>query len=125
VRLFPIRFLFLAMRRVQTPPGLRPPTRRWFRDVIARWQLEQHHERLLALAARAYDEAEAAESAYRHEGMVVRQPSGRLAPHPGIAIAAEARRTYARMIRELDLDVDPPAQAARPPALRSIAGGRR
>jgi hypothetical protein len=31
--------------------------------------------------------------------------------------------TFARVLRELDLDLEPPAQAKRPPYLRSIVGG--
>jgi hypothetical protein len=39
--------------------------------------------------------------------------------HPSISIQAEARIAFSKIIRELDLDVDPPTTASRPPALHS------
>jgi hypothetical protein len=106
------------------PQGLRPTTRKWFLSVVNDWTLEEHHTRLLALAARAFDEAETAEALYRREGLVISMPSGAKRPHPAIRVALEARACFMRALRELDLDLEPPAVAKRPPTLRSIAGGR-
>jgi hypothetical protein len=41
--------------------------------------------------------------------------------HPAVRVEQDARLAFARLIRELDLDVTPPAEVRRPPALRSIA----
>jgi hypothetical protein len=38
---------------------------------------------------------------------------------PSAAIESQSRIAFARLCRELDLDVDPPVQGKRPPALRS------
>lgn len=110
---------------VGPPAGLRPATRRWWQDVVATWELEPHHVRQLSIAARAWDEAEAAAELVRREGLVVAMPSGAKRPHPAIRISNEARAMFLRAVRELDLDLEPPKEAIRPPALRSIAGGRR
>ena len=44
-----------------------------------------------------------------------------LAPRsrPEIAIERDSRVAFARLIRELDLDTNSPAESSRPPALRS------
>jgi len=36
---------------LKAPRHLRAATRRWWESVVAAWQLEQHHVRLLTLAA--------------------------------------------------------------------------
>ena len=45
--------------------------------------------------------------------------------HPAVRIETDSRLAFARLLRELDLDVDPPAEAKRPPALRSMRSGGR
>lgn len=106
------------------PVGLRPATRAWFLETVSRWVLEPHHVRLLGIAARAWDESEAATALVRTEGLLITMPSGARRPNPASRIANEARATFMRALRELDLDLEAPAAARRPPALRSIAGGR-
>jgi hypothetical protein len=72
--------------------------------------------RLLQLAAEAWDRCQQARAAIAKEGMTV--PSGGRA-HPAIAIERDSRLAFARLIRELDLDAEPPASWSRPPALHS------
>ena len=80
---------------------------------------------MLAIAARAWDEGEAAARLVRKDGLVVTMPSGAKRAHPALRIATEARATFRHALRELDLDIEPPAEEKRPPLLRSIVGGRR
>jgi P27 family predicted phage terminase small subunit len=108
---------------LKPPPHLHSATRHWWRCVVDDYELEPHHVRLLTVAARAWDEADAAADLVRQEGLTVTQPSGAVRPHPAIRIANEARALFMRALRELDLDVDPPATARRPPPLRSTVGG--
>lgn len=108
---------------LKPPKGLRPETRRWWLRVVDSWELEAHHIRLLTSAARAWDEGEKAAALVKRDGLLVTMPSGIQRAHPAVRIANEARALYARLLRELDLDIDAPATAARPPALRSIRGG--
>jgi phage terminase small subunit len=104
------------------PPGLRPATRRWFIETCQRWILDSHHVRLLALACQTWDEAQAAAMLVREEGVIITMPSGARRPHPATRVAGDARATFARLVRELDLDLEPPAETRRRPAtLRSIA----
>ena len=41
---------------------------------------------------------------------------------PLVRIETDCRLAFARLLRELDLDVDPPAEAKRPPSLRAFRG---
>jgi hypothetical protein len=112
----------LAEKKPAPPKGLTPKTRRWFHEVVERWELESHHVHLLGVASRALDEMKAAERLIDAEGLVVIMPSGARRPNPAVRIANECRAVLMRAIRELDLDISVPAELKRPPLLRSIGG---
>ena len=111
----------LAMK---APSHLAPETRKWFTEVVTTYLLEPHHLRLLQLAAEAWDRCQQARMAIGREGLVL-VSSGRA--HPAVAIERDSRLAFARLIRELDLDAEPPASWSRPPALhsnrRNLRGG--
>jgi P27 family predicted phage terminase small subunit len=107
--------------RLKAPRHLQASTRRWWEAVASDWQLEEHHLRLLTLAAEAWDRCKQAREQVAREGLTVETKAGGPRLHPCVRVEQDARLAFARMIRELDLDVQPPAEAKRPPALRSIA----
>ena len=107
----------------QKPPEhLKSPTKKWFAAVIADYALEDHHVRLLTLAAEAWDRACQAREALA-TGLTFTDRFG--APHarPEVAIERDNRTAFARLIRELDLDTEGPATSARPPSIRSNRRG--
>ena len=77
---------------------------------------------ILRLAAEAIDRSEEARTILAAEGIVVRSGDA-VKAHPAVAIERDARLAVARLIRELDLDVEAPAERARPPGLRSNRRG--
>jgi P27 family predicted phage terminase small subunit len=92
----------------------------WWRHVMATYVLEQHHVHLLQLACEAFDEAQQARAVLAKEGMTVANASGGIRSHPAIAVERDARLAFARLVRELDLDSEPPiANRVAPPALFS------
>ena len=102
---------------MKAPPHLGPETRKWFTSVVTTYHLEPHHLRLLQLAGEAWDRCQQAREAIAKEGLTV--ASGGRA-HPAIAIERDSRLAFARLIRELDLDAEPPASwRAGPPAIHS------
>jgi len=112
-------------RRGPNPPDhLSEAGKKWWRSVTADFDLEPHHLHLLRLAAEALDRAEEARALLAVEGIVTRTGDGGVKAHPGVAIERDARLAAARLIRELDLDCDAPAERSRPPALRSNSRGR-
>ena len=106
-------------RERKAPEHLREPTRVWFQQVLADYALEDHHFRLLQLAAEAWDRSQEAREALEKHGLTFLDRFG--APHarPEVAIERDSRIAFARLVRELDLDVEPPPQGSRPPGLRS------
>jgi hypothetical protein len=103
------------------PRHLRPETLRWFKTVLDGWELQDHHVRLLLIAAEAWDRAEQATEILAREGLTYLDRFA--APHarPEVKIERDSRTAYARMLRELDLDLEPPKPPSgkRPPTLRS------
>jgi phage terminase small subunit len=94
--------------------------------VVERWQLEPHHEKLLTLAAESWDRCAEAREQVRREGLTVATKAGGPRLHPCVRVEQDARLAFARLLRELDLDLEPPAEERkRPPALRSMRGGQR
>jgi phage terminase small subunit len=103
------------------PDHLRSETQLWFSQVLMSYELEEHHRRLLVLAAQAWDRAEAAREALAEYGMTYNDRFGSPHPRPEVQIVRDATIAFSRLIRELDLDTEapPPPSVRRPPALRS------
>ena len=90
-------------------------------SVVATYELEEHHTRLLQLAAEAWDRAQDARTALRKHGVIYHDRFGQPCARPEVAIERDSRLAFARLLRELQLDVEAPPEDARPPQLR----GRR
>jgi P27 family predicted phage terminase small subunit len=104
----------------EPPAHLSKDAKRWWRNVVTEFQLEDHHLRLLESACSCWDRAEAArKEVAAHGKLTVADANGNLRAHPLIAVERDARTLLARVIRELDLDSEGPTERSRPPALRS------
>jgi len=92
----------------------------WWATVMEDYQLDEHHVRLLTMACESWDINEKAREEILLHGILVKDDRGNLRTNPAVAIAKDAKTTFARLIRELDLDIDPPSDnRVGPPALRS------
>jgi len=116
----------MTKTEAKAPKYLQKSTKRWWKSVISRWCLEDHHVRLLTLAAGAWDRAEQARELLAVHGLTYDDPkTGRPCSRPEIAVERDSRLAYARLVRELDLDLELPKEASKPPSLRSIRGGKK
>lgn len=106
-------------RKPSAPAHLAPETGAWFVSVMTDFALEQHHVRLLTLACEAFDRCTEARELLARDGLTISTTDGGMKAHPAIAIERDCRLAFARLVRELDLDVDPPSAGRRPPALAS------
>lgn len=110
-------------KKLKAPAHLKPATAAWWLSVQKEFVLEEHHTRLLTLACEAYDRGEQAREVLTVDGLVVRDDRRNLRPHPLLVVEKDCRIAFARLVRELGLDVDAPASAQRrPPALRGNGG---
>ena len=109
----------ITKRRPPPPDHLTDPTKRWWKAVLEDYQLEGHHLRLLQLAAEAWDRCQQAREILATNGLTHSNRFGDPVARPEVAIERDSRLAFARLVRELDLDVEPPAERSRPPALRS------
>jgi P27 family predicted phage terminase small subunit len=104
------------------PPGhLSEDMQSWWRQITGEFILESHHIRLLQLACESWDRQVAARQILAEEGMTIETGTGSRKPHPAVGIERDAKTQFARLLRELDLDVEMPKQDRRewPPKLKS------
>jgi len=107
----------------KAPKHLKPDTRQWWESVNSTYDLEDHHRRLLTLAAESWDRCTEAREAIAEHGLTYDDRFGKPSPRPEIAVERDSRIAFARLIRELALDVcEPGAAEVRPPSIRGNAG---
>ena len=106
------------MSKPTPPKHLSYATRRWWRGVLAVYDLEDHHLRLLQLACEAWDRAQQARQAITEFGLTFVDKHDQPRSRPEVQIERDSRIAFARLVRELDLDADA-ADPSRPPSLRS------
>ena len=100
------------------PKHLGRATKAWWRAVLDEYELEEHHVRLLTLAAQAWDRAEQARVILAEKGLTYEDRFEQPKSRPEIAIERDSRLAFARLLRELALDVEPPRDGHRPPGIR-------
>jgi P27 family predicted phage terminase small subunit len=94
--------------RVQRPPKhLKPETRKWWSAVVARYVLEDHHVRLLTLAAESWDRAAQAREVVLREGVTFVDRKGEVKRHPATLVEASAQKQFREFLKALDLDTEP------------------
>jgi len=100
---------------------LRPDTAGWWRTVAADYALEAHHLRILTLAAESWDRGVEAREAIARHGTVYVDRFDQPRARPEVAIERDSRIAFARLVRELALDLDQPDETSRPPRLSPAA----
>ena len=72
--------------------------------MLRDFDLDEHHVRLLTLAAEAWERAQGAREAIAAHGPVYEDRFGQPRARPEVAIERDSRIAFARLLRELDLD---------------------
>ncbi|SHG79391.1 P27 family phage terminase small subunit [Bradyrhizobium erythrophlei] len=99
------------------PKHLRADTAAWFTLIVKEYELDSHHVRLLIKACESWDRSEQAREAIAKHGMTYEDRFGAPRARPEGAIERDSRLAFARLVRELGLDLAPPSES-RPPILR-------
>jgi len=96
---------------------LKPETLQFYNGIVKGYVLESHHLRILQLACQAWDRAAEAQAALDLHGLTY-EKDGCPRPRPEVRIKEQAEICFARMIRELNLDIEAPRSGpGRPPSL--------
>jgi phage terminase small subunit len=86
----------------QAPKHLRSDTKRWWLSVVKEWTLDEHHLRLLTLAAESWDRCLQAREIIDRDGLTYTDRFGQPATRPEISVERDSRIAFARLLRELD-----------------------
>lgn len=90
------------------PAHLRAETKSWWRRVVAEYQLEQHHLKLLQLAAESWDRANEARESLAISGLTFVDDRRNVRANPLIAVEKDAKALFMRALGALQLDLEPP-----------------
>jgi phage terminase small subunit len=114
----------LRPRRPEAPSHLSPAMQAWWFEVQESHELDGHHLRLLEAACGAWDRMTEAQAIVNELGMTFVDDRGSPKARPEVMIERDSRTSFARILRELDLDyeVAPTAQRGRPPGIKSNRG---
>ena len=94
-----------------TPPAhLSSGTRSWWSAIVADFELERHHMRLLQGACEAWDRSETARRVLKREGLFYVDRFDAPKAHPAIDVERKARDQFRLLVRDLGLDIDPPSE---------------
>lgn len=93
----------MAKSQVPAPPkGTGVNGAKLWRDVLGKYELEQHETALLIEACRTVDQLDALHAITEREGLVVEGPHGSKT-HPALTAAQQLRITLARIVSALRL----------------------
>ena len=102
-------------KSLNTPPNhLSAETKSWWLSIVEDFELEVHHMRLLRGCCEAWDRAETARRAVKLAGMFYKDRFGAPKIHPGVDAERKGRDQFRLLLRELGLDVEPPAESRMP-----------
>ena len=98
-----------------TSNGLSPEAKRWFASVEDRYDLADHHRKLLAAACTMWDRAQEAKAALAAHGSVYTDRFGAPRPRPEVQIERDSLNAFRQLVHELGLDEEQTPSATRPP----------
>jgi len=106
--------------KAKVPNHLKADTQKWVKSILNDYELEPHHVKLLILAAESWDRLTEARERIAEDGPYTENRFGELKPHPALAVERDNKVAFARLLRELALDVNEPGES-RPPVITGNA----
>ena len=101
----------------KAPAHLAQPTAVWWQSVVDEYELDEHHKRLLTLAAESWDRCVQAREAIAVHGLTFVDRFGSPHARPEVAVERDCKIGFARLVREIGLDLFQPDES-RPNKLR-------
>lgn len=97
------------------PDGLAEHGREFWRRIVTRYQVEEHHFDMLTQACECLDLAEACRERIAADGLVVEDRFEQDRAHPLLNTERDARNAFCRIYRALKLDEEDRRPPGRPP----------
>jgi hypothetical protein len=88
------------------PTGTAAAGRRLWREVLTRFDLDEHETAVLRECVRTVDQLDALDATIRRDGVVVLNARGRQVAHPALVEARQHRTVLMRLIASLRLPED-------------------
>jgi len=104
----------MSKKAAKPPEHLSKYAADWWRSVAKRYELESHHVELLSRAAEALDRCRQAREHVDEYGMSYGDTAGNPKMRPECLVQRDMAVLFARLVRELNLDVEPPAEVRLP-----------
>jgi P27 family predicted phage terminase small subunit len=106
----------LAPALPRAPGGLSAEAKRWWRKIVAEWNLDDAALLLLENAMSAFDRMREAQAAIAADGITVTDRFGQVKQHPATLVERDSKATLLRHLKSLNLDLEPlHDRAGRPP----------
>ena len=99
--------------RVKVPQHLSAASGALFKGIVGDYHLEGWHIRLLTEALGSLDRAEQARTQLDTDGLTTTTRLGELKSHPLLLVERDARNTFARLMKQLGLDLEAPTERRR------------
>ena len=106
---------------IKPPKHLETATKQWWIRVRNTWKLKEHQVRILTLAAESWDRCAQARVAIEENGLTYDDRFGQPKARPEVGVERDSRLAFARLIRDLDLDIEEPQE--KPEAVRKRTRG--
>lgn len=103
--------------KTRPPRHLSDESRAWFAIVTKDFELESHHLKILQAAAECWDRSQQARELLKRDGLTFVDRHGHIRPNPAATIERDQKALFARLVRELGLDVVEP-EGTRPPSIQ-------
>jgi phage terminase small subunit len=100
--------------RRKAPQHLAAATRRWVEQLEESYEFEEHHWRLAVAAGECWDRAASARKVLDEHGVSYTDRFGAPRLRPEAGVERDMKTLFARLVRELGLDVEPPAESRLP-----------
>ncbi len=94
-------------RLPSAPRHLSVAAKKWWREVVGEYEIENHHLKVLRAACEAWDRLNQARVLLKTEGITYLDRFGSPKKHPAVSIEETARLQFVRLLRELDLEGEP------------------
>ena len=100
------------------PQHLEKETRKFWREILKSYELEEHHKKILTLACKAWDRANEAREVLDEQGITYVDRFDQPKSRPEVDIERKSRNDFRLLVRELGLDIEIQEETGRMPRIK-------